>query len=69
MSIPLLFLRFEGLIPFSVVNFHAVYFFIFVILSWSPAGAIRAGRNSATYKNLGEVIDVDGRLFFPFCLN
>lgn len=28
--------------------------------SWSPAGAIRAGRNSATYKYLGEVIDVDG---------
>ncbi|XBH64966.1 alpha-aminoadipic semialdehyde synthase isoform X2 [Aegilops tauschii subsp. strangulata] len=28
--------------------------------SWSPAGAIRAGRNPAVYKFLGEIIDVDG---------
>ncbi|XP_072952758.1 alpha-aminoadipic semialdehyde synthase isoform X1 [Typha angustifolia] len=28
--------------------------------SWNPAGAIRAGRNSATYKFLGEVVHVDG---------
>uniref|UniRef100_A0A0E0K614 Saccharopine dehydrogenase (NAD(+), L-glutamate-forming) n=1 Tax=Oryza punctata TaxID=4537 RepID=A0A0E0K614_ORYPU len=28
--------------------------------SWSPAGAIRAGRNPAVYKFLGEIIHVDG---------
>ncbi|CAA6658720.1 unnamed protein product [Spirodela intermedia] len=28
--------------------------------SWNPAGAIRAGRNSATYKCLGETIQVNG---------
>ncbi|KAF6139903.1 hypothetical protein GIB67_009750 [Kingdonia uniflora] len=28
--------------------------------SWNPAGAIRAGRNPATYKYLGEVVNVDG---------
>ncbi|VAI50353.1 unnamed protein product [Triticum turgidum subsp. durum] len=28
--------------------------------SWSPAGAIRAGRNPAVYKFLGETINVDG---------
>jgi hypothetical protein len=34
---------------------------IFVFLSWSPAGAIRAGRNPAVYKFLGEIIHVDGQ--------
>ncbi|KAL6224334.1 hypothetical protein ACLB2K_003189 [Fragaria x ananassa] len=29
--------------------------------SWSPAGAIRAGRNPATYKSNGEIINVDGK--------
>lgn len=29
--------------------------------SWNPAGAIRAGRNSATYKSHGDVIQVDGK--------
>ncbi|VAI61795.1 unnamed protein product [Triticum turgidum subsp. durum] len=29
--------------------------------SWSPAGAIRAGRNPAVYKFLGEIINVDGK--------
>ncbi|KAJ4837985.1 hypothetical protein Tsubulata_043191 [Turnera subulata] len=28
--------------------------------SWSPAGAIRAGRNPATYKSQGEIVHVDG---------
>ncbi|KAK4478988.1 hypothetical protein RD792_014495 [Penstemon davidsonii] len=28
--------------------------------SWSPAGAIRAGRNPATYKYNGEIVNVDG---------
>ncbi|VVA10133.1 PREDICTED: alpha-aminoadipic semialdehyde [Prunus dulcis] len=28
--------------------------------SWSPAGAIRAGRNPATYKSRGEIVQVDG---------
>ncbi|OVA02128.1 Saccharopine dehydrogenase / Homospermidine synthase [Macleaya cordata] len=28
--------------------------------SWNPAGAIRAGRNPATYKCLGETLHVDG---------
>ncbi|XP_031256050.1 alpha-aminoadipic semialdehyde synthase isoform X2 [Pistacia vera] len=28
--------------------------------SWSPAGAIRAGRNPATYKSQGEILNVDG---------
>ncbi|CAL9771345.1 unnamed protein product [Musa acuminata subsp. burmannicoides] len=28
--------------------------------SWNPAGALRAGRNSATYKYLGEIVHVDG---------
>ncbi|OAY26961.1 alpha-aminoadipic semialdehyde synthase isoform X1 [Manihot esculenta] len=28
--------------------------------SWSPAGAIRAGRNPATYKSHGEIVHVDG---------
>uniref|UniRef100_A0A1D1Z4G1 Alpha-aminoadipic semialdehyde synthase n=1 Tax=Anthurium amnicola TaxID=1678845 RepID=A0A1D1Z4G1_9ARAE len=28
--------------------------------SWNPAGAIRAGRNSATYKYLGKTVHVDG---------
>ncbi|KAJ0091290.1 hypothetical protein Patl1_13709 [Pistacia atlantica] len=30
--------------------------------SWSPAGAIRAGRNPATYKSQGEILNVDGKL-------
>lgn len=29
--------------------------------SWSPAGAIRAGRNPATYKSNGEIVNVDGK--------
>lgn len=29
--------------------------------SWNPAGAIRAGRNSATYKSHGDVVHVDGK--------
>ncbi|XP_078157714.1 lysine-ketoglutarate reductase/saccharopine dehydrogenase bifunctional enzyme isoform X2 [Carex rostrata] len=29
--------------------------------SWNPAGAIRAGRNSAIYKLLGETVNVDGK--------
>ncbi|VAI61784.1 unnamed protein product [Triticum turgidum subsp. durum] len=33
--------------------------------SWSPAGAIRAGRNPAVYKFLGEIINVDGKLVSP----
>lgn len=32
--------------------------------SWSPAGAIRAGTNPATYKHLGEVIYVDGNKLY-----
>ncbi|KAH7680016.1 Saccharopine dehydrogenase (NAD(+) L-glutamate-forming) protein [Dioscorea alata] len=28
--------------------------------SWNPAGAIRSGRNSATYKHSGEIIQIDG---------
>lgn len=28
--------------------------------SWNPAGAIRAGRNPATYKSLGQTVHVDG---------
>ncbi|KAG1334411.1 alpha-aminoadipic semialdehyde synthase [Cocos nucifera] len=28
--------------------------------SWNPAGAIRAGQNSATYKSMGEIAHVDG---------
>ncbi|XP_077240868.1 lysine-ketoglutarate reductase/saccharopine dehydrogenase bifunctional enzyme isoform X2 [Tasmannia lanceolata] len=28
--------------------------------SWNPAGAIGAGRNSATYRSLGEIVHVDG---------
>lgn len=28
--------------------------------SWNPAGAIRAGRNPATYLSDGEIITVDG---------
>lgn len=28
--------------------------------SWNPAGAIRAGQNSATYKSMGEIVHVDG---------
>ncbi|XP_016172349.1 alpha-aminoadipic semialdehyde synthase-like [Arachis ipaensis] len=28
--------------------------------SWSPVGAIRAGRNPATYKYCGETIHIDG---------
>ncbi|KAK1280738.1 Alpha-aminoadipic semialdehyde synthase [Acorus gramineus] len=28
--------------------------------SWNPAGAIKAGRNPALYKSLGEVVHVDG---------
>ncbi|KAM0874705.1 hypothetical protein ACQ4PT_037255 [Festuca glaucescens] len=32
--------------------------------SWSPAGAIRAGRNPAVYKFLGEIIHVDGNKLY-----
>lgn len=32
--------------------------------SWSPAGAIRAGKNPAVYKFLGEVVHVDGSKLF-----
>ncbi|KAJ7980507.1 Lysine-ketoglutarate reductase/saccharopine dehydrogenase [Quillaja saponaria] len=28
--------------------------------SWSPAGAIRAGRNSATYRSQGKMVHIDG---------
>jgi hypothetical protein len=41
---------------------------IFLFLSWSPAGAIRAGRNPAVYKFLGEIIHVDGKLG-PYLIN
>ncbi|KAL6220857.1 hypothetical protein ACLB2K_008610 [Fragaria x ananassa] len=30
-------------------------------INWSPAGAIRAGCNPATYKSNGEIINVDGK--------
>ena len=30
--------------------------------SWNPAGAIRAGRNPATYKWGGETVHIDGKL-------
>lgn len=36
------------------------WFFLFC--SWSPAGAIRAGRNPAVYKFHGEIIHVDGNI-------
>lgn len=32
--------------------------------SWNPAGAIRAGRNSATYRSHGETISIDGDSLF-----
>ncbi|GJM87063.1 hypothetical protein PR202_ga02981 [Eleusine coracana subsp. coracana] len=32
--------------------------------SWSPAGAIRAGKNPAVFKFLGEIIHVDGNTLF-----
>eukprot|EP00258_Populus_trichocarpa_P018351 XP_006381529.2 alpha-aminoadipic semialdehyde synthase [Populus trichocarpa] len=32
--------------------------------SWSPAGAIRSGRNPATYKNHGEIVHVDGEKLY-----
>ncbi|KAL0338828.1 UNVERIFIED_CONTAM: Alpha-aminoadipic semialdehyde synthase [Sesamum angustifolium] len=38
--------------------------------SWSPAGAIRAGRNPATYKYNGEIVHVDGEFVtstIPLC--
>ncbi|KAK9099643.1 hypothetical protein Syun_026688 [Stephania yunnanensis] len=28
--------------------------------SWNPAGALRAGSNPATYKSLGEIVQIDG---------
>ncbi|KAK9131564.1 hypothetical protein Sjap_012051 [Stephania japonica] len=28
--------------------------------SWNPAGALRAGSNHATYKSLGEIVEIDG---------
>lgn len=30
--------------------------------SWSPAGAIRSGRNPATYRSHGETLHIDGKL-------
>jgi len=30
--------------------------------SWNPVGAIRAGRNPATYKYHGETLHIDGKL-------
>ncbi|PIA43283.1 hypothetical protein AQUCO_02000603v1 [Aquilegia coerulea] len=32
--------------------------------SWNPAGAIRAGRNPATYKSHGDVVHVDGHKLY-----
>jgi alpha-aminoadipic semialdehyde synthase len=30
--------------------------------SWNPVGAIRAGRNPATYKDHGKTVHIDGKL-------
>lgn len=35
--------------------------------SWSPVGAIRAGRNPATYLDHGETVHVDGKLYSFIC--
>lgn len=32
-----------------------------LLFSWNPAGAIRAGRNPATYRSQGEIVHVDGK--------
>lgn len=32
-----------------------------VLFSWNPAGAVRAGRNPATYRYQGEIVHVDGK--------
>jgi hypothetical protein len=34
--------------------------------SWNPAGAIRAGRNPAAYKLLGETVNVNGLFSYLF---
>lgn len=33
-----------------------------IVFSWNPAGAIRSGRNPATYRYHGEIIHVNGEL-------
>ena len=37
-------------------------YWLYFYFSWSPAGAIRAGRNPATYKSQGQIVHVDGKL-------
>lgn len=43
----------------TIVITHKCYSWFF---SWNPAGAIRAGRNPATYKSQGETVHVNGKL-------
>jgi hypothetical protein len=49
-------------------NFFEMLIVIFLLFSWNPAGALRAGKNPAVYKFLGETIHVDGKsvtIYFP----
>jgi len=42
--------------------FPEMVMFVFPLFSWNPAGAVRAGKNPAVYKFLGETIHVDGKI-------
>jgi len=42
-------------------KFFEMLIVIFLLFSWNPTGALRAGKNPAVYKFLGERIHVDGK--------
>lgn len=45
------------IVGIAVTTHWVTYYF-----SWNPVGAIRAGRNPATYKYCGETVHIDGKL-------
>lgn len=46
----------------SIILLMINYSYVETISSWSPAGAIRAGWNPATYRYQGEIIHVEGEM-------
>jgi hypothetical protein len=49
-------------LPLFLVTLTAVAHCFINYFSWNPAGAIRAGRNPATYRSHGETLHIDGKL-------
>lgn len=57
MIILMWFINFSSMALVMAVSYWQYY----QLFSWSPAGAIRAGRNPATYRSHGETVHVKGK--------